>query len=84
MKLDEVIKSLGETVKWQLLNDDIISANTNKKRGTITFQTESGICSNLIKTSATDSPSDFIGVLIWVPRGKWPKPEANKVNEGKP
>lgn len=67
MKLDEIIKSCGEQIEWQLLHECLISSNIGKKHTAITFGTTRENGFQLLKEK-----QDKVCVICWIPRDKMP------------
>ena len=73
MKLSELLERAGEDVQWQLLHECFISAQSTKRGTQVTFGTQAITTHELVT-------EDFknVGLIIWIPKEKWPAPHADK------
>ena len=64
MKLSELIAAIGDqNVKFQLLDNDLISAEYDHKKGTkITFGSEAAVMPDGLRD---------VGIIVWAPRERF-------------
>jgi L-rhamnose isomerase len=64
MKLSELISTIGDqNVKFQLLDNDLISADYDRRKGTkITFGSDAAVLPDGIKD---------VGIIVWAPRDRF-------------
>jgi hypothetical protein len=75
MKLSELIAYVGDDhVQFQNLQQSLVGVNTGKKDGKITFATDRAKTLNLAACCVTGGQPDFIGLIVWLPRERTPKP----------
>jgi len=68
MKLSEIIARVGdENIQLQNLQRDLVSVDTGKKDGKITFTTERSKTLNLAACCVNGDKPQFTGLVLWLP-----------------
>lgn len=71
MTLVDLLNHVGlDSVRFQLLNECVCGATKNQKTGLtkVTFETKEFSPNDLV------FPSNTIGLIVWLPKDKMPKP----------
>lgn len=77
MKLSELIAAVGdEHIKFQKLESDMMSARVKKNCGVIEFATDKSKAQQWMDAvlSGGHYASDYVGIVVWIPRERMPKP----------
>lgn len=73
MKLSELIAHVGdENVVFQGLLPSFVSGSVKKHDAEITFATDKTKGQDLITAAATGSETQYVGMIIWLPRARMP------------